>query len=956
MPFELEELEKKIKQIDEYKKNIEALKLNDKYKDYEADLNALRAYKLAIVEKFVNNMQYIKDSAKDFAEFKLNSLREQLNAANQDINEHDTSLQDIYAGEENEEEVNEYFEDLYGTEELENDRQQINRQISSYENYVNDPSWMLQRAFEKNVKFDEGTGYSPQFFSRGICLDSYKNNFLDYKNEVGKINIESFLSVVAEYMSDNFVESNLDDIELPKFSDALLEYSETYINPYDVIPNLKTQQELDEMKEEVENIGNIDQILRDKNSEEYNKYKEYQRYDTIKKATERNAKEIKNLLCGLTTSDGEKYTKRLGEIIAILAEDSEAVVERKIPTIGLQINDKDDYHNYSLMADYVKELFRRTEVFEANSVLYTDGVDFEKIANDAKAKYHGKVSEERVHKFYDSLHKTGRDRVSDRATLYSRINGKESESDRIKEYQNIIKECLNGTSSLSGYDKGKRLAYNTENIGKISADLKNIYNEEYEEQSQTFRLNNQGEVDADLIPKSFNSIGINPENEKQVCEGLLDGDALANEMLLKFNNELNLYRVEGNEKLALENKEDYEDTPNYQRALAKTEGLRCDKNSPLLNDAIATYGRLKDVHDNRRLYWLFHPFKNAHENRALKEMKNTLQTRYGFTNQELNAKVQEVKANATDNINKNFVKNNKENYQALLENQKNNADARKKIITDKLVAIDNEINIKMSNVTFIQSEKLKQGAYIDNVDLSPKKNEMELNEFINHLAKQQAYLKAMNEKPIGGAGLSEEEQQREAQNQLRKEIEGYVDFEGFEHDEAESYSDKAKEVELMIKFAKATDKDQIKMLKDQLDSNNKLNELHKQRRELNSKVRLNKFDQLVSENKDSLENKEIANAIDENKIKADNVLFNKNIKALNEKIEDLEIKNALQESFDESFNKFLDKDMLQNNQEEQTINKLKEKFVLNLDDVSDEKQVEEVKEKQPVIEEEHIEL
>ena len=60
--------------------------------------------------------------------------------------------------------------------------------------------------------------------------------------------------------------------------------------------------------------------------------------------------------------------------------------------------------------------------------------------------------------------------------------------------------------------------------------------------------------------------------------------------------------------------------------------------------------------------------------------------------------------------------------------------------------------------------------------------------------------------------------------------------------------------------------------------------------------------------------------------------------------------------YSESFNKFLDQDMLQNNQEKQTMDKLKEKFDLSLDEVSDEKEVQESKDKQPVIEEEHIEL
>lgn len=946
MSFESKELEKRIKLIDEQLKNIEALKLNDKYQNYEADITALRNYKLAIVDKIVSNMPYIKDSAKDFAEAKLNSLREQLNEANENINAQDESLQDVYAEEENEEEVNEYFEDLYGTNELEVDRQQINRQITSYENYVNDPSWMLQRAFERGVKFDEGTGYSPQFFSRGITLDQFSNNYNDYKEDVSKINIESFLDVVSEYMSDNFIESILDEIKLPVFSSALEEYSETHINPYDVIPNLLTQAELDEMKEAVTDVNNIASISNEEDSVAYNDYKNYQTYDAIKKSTELNAKTVKTLLCGLTTKDGEKYTERLGEIIAVLAEDSEEIADRKIPLLGLKMNDKSDYHNYSLMADYVKELFRRTEVFETNTNLYIDNIDFEKPAKEAQSKYHGKVNEERVHKFYDSLNKQGRERITDRGILYARINGIESESDRLKAYQNIIKECLNGTSSLSGYDEGKKLPCNTKTIGEIASHLRSLYDEEYDEQSKEFRVNNDG-VEVDL-PKSFNSAGINQENEKRICESFLDGNDLSREMLLKFNNELNLYKVEGAEREALNDKDSFEDTDIYKKATAKTEGLQCDKNSPLLNDSIATYGRLKEIHDNRRLYWLFHPFKNASENRALKEMKQTLQSRYGFTNQELNAKVQEVKALATDSINKNFVKGNDANYQRLLENEKANDQERRKIITDKLVAIDDARKLRMENVTFVQSEKLRQGAYIDNVDLSPKKNEMELPDFVNHLKAAQAQLYALNEKPMGGASQDKAEFDKEVEKHLTKEIEGYVDFEGFERDETENYFDKAKEVEIMAKLAKATDEAQIKKLKETLDKTNELNGLKKDRRELNSKLRLNKFNGMVDQK--DLDDLHINNEI------MDESLLNNNLNELNEKINYIEEVNDLEIGYSESFNKFLDQDMLQNNKEKQTMDKLKEKFDLSLDEVSDEKEVQESKDKEPVIEEEHIEL
>lgn len=956
MGFELEELVKRIKKIDEYLKNIEALKLNDKYKNYEADLNALRAYKAAIVDKFVSNMPFIKDSAKDYANEKLADLRANLNTANDEINVQDESLRNIYDAEEDPEEENEYFEGMYGTKELKVERQQLNAKISSYERYVNDPSWMLQQAFEKGVKFDEGTGYSPQFFSRGICLDQFSTNYTDYKDEIGKINIESFLNVVVEYMSDNFIESSLDEIEEPNFSEELEVYNETHINPFDVILNLKTQDELDEMKEEVESVFNIDLIASDINtSNEYSKYQDYKVYETTKKQTELNAKEIKTLLCGLTCFEKDLYTTRLEQIIALLAEDSLDLADRKIPVIGLKINEKEDYHSYDLMADYVKELFRRTELFETNTPSYVDGIDFDKIAKDAKAKYHGRLNVEQAHKLYDNLHKLGKEQITNRAILYNRLNGISSLSSRVKEYQNIIKECLNGTSILSGYDSGVKLSYNSENIGKISSELKRLYTEEYEEQSKTYKLNENDEIDEEAIPKSFNSIGLSADAEKKVCEDLLDGDALASEMMKKFNTELNLYTVSGNEMEVLNNKEDYIDTPIYKKALAKTEGLNCDKNSPLLNDAIATYGRMKEIHDNRRLYWLFHPFKNAKENRVIKDMKNTLTSRFGFTDQELNRKVEEVKTFATDNINKNFVKNNKENYKTLLENEKLNKEQRDKIIIDKLVAVDDEINLKTSNLTFIQSPKLRQGAYIENVDLSPVKNEMEINDFINHLGSQQAYLNSIKEKPLSGAPSINNDEI--SYSQLIKEIESYVDFEGFNHDEEESYFDKAKEVDLMLKLAKSTNKDETNKINEEIEETNKLNDLHKERRNINTFIRLNKFDELIKDNKDKIENKDILMVIDELKINSNKEVLNKNLKELNKVIDNLETKIALDQALEETFNKFLDQDMLQNYQEEKTLDKFKEKFDLNLDDIED-KKVEEKENtnKELVKEEEHIEL
>mgnify|MGYP003330580516 CR=1 FL=1 len=130
---------------------------------------------------------------------------------------------------------------------------------------------------------------------------------------------------------------------------------------------------------------------------------------------------------------------------------------------------------------------------------------------------------------------------------------------------------------------------------------------------------------------SFNRLII-----KDKCEENLDGVKASIDMLRQFNSQLNRFALTAEEHYAIHGFARNEHSKEFEKGTLKENGLQCHKEDVRLNDAIATYGRLKDIHAKRPFFFfLFHPNQNSKEKEAIEYMRNILKNNYKFTDAEL---------------------------------------------------------------------------------------------------------------------------------------------------------------------------------------------------------------------------------------------------------------------------------------------------------------------------------
>lgn len=420
-------------------------------------------------------------------------------------------------------------------------------------------------------------------------------------------------TTAADLMADEEkIDNALETVGDASLSYAADQYAKTGQSVYDVIQNLKTPEVLADMKEELE-LGDYIKNTNDLFKAQYaEKQRAYDYASKIAKGVDRDAKELEKMLGGLTPADGDAYQERLSDIVAYVSKTPAGesvftyagVSADKISTVGGA-------------SRYVSELIGRSEHLSGRKEEMLLDVDFASVTDRAREKAASTSAAELKGQMND-LHKNAARVETDGATIAHYFDGCETAEQVEAAYAKALSDMTGNKMELEGIEN-PRFSHSRADIVRANDYL-----------LRAARMNG---VATDLI---------SGDRIKKTCDRLLNASVNAHDMLCDFNEALNRFSVEGAELVQLAVRKET-DSPDYQIALAKTEGLKRDADPELLKDAVGIYARLKEIHDHRT-FWqkLRHPFRNRDENNALARMKTTLTRDLGMSEEALEQATEEA--------------------------------------------------------------------------------------------------------------------------------------------------------------------------------------------------------------------------------------------------------------------------------------------------------------------------
>ncbi|MCQ2602970.1 MAG: hypothetical protein MJ193_03470, partial [Clostridia bacterium] len=502
--------------------------------------------------------------------------------------------------------------------------------------------------------------------------------------------LEPLFEFYSNMLGEDEVINAIGNVKDPVYSPAFKNYEMTGDNDYDLIKGYRSKEFVNEKNDIVRQLANEAKHRNKATIEDFKKFNnandEYKKYNDIHNATERNANTIKDMLCGLTAADGERYEKRLRAIITLIAKDNRAGNERFMTMVGV---DENLQHDFVTATKYVKELMTRTDSFGADTLTYTENIDFDKICADTIENFDKpEVTQENIENTIAFMGTRGDNFVYDARVIKDMFDECRTPEQVQNAYAKLIEDASKGNSTLEAFAHEK--IRTPEKLAELTEYIDRAYAFKAREDGREIGVANIPGVDNPNINAEKDSPlsmrGITPQFIKDKCEENLDGVKASIDMLRQFNSQLNRFALTAEEHYAIHGFARNERSKEFEKGTLKENGLQCHKEDVRLDDAVATYGRLKDIHAKRPFFFfLFHPNQNSKEKESLEYMRNTLKNNYHFTDAELDARVETVKSKAADSLNRRFVEtSDPERFKNMVTVQK----AKEK---DRMLTYDMEV-------------------------------------------------------------------------------------------------------------------------------------------------------------------------------------------------------------------------------------------------------------------------
>ncbi len=683
-----EYLQSMLDKLNERKNTINKLKLNEEYaaKDYDRDIKAYNDYKNKILIAIAKLQPKLIEKGATLIDEQI----ELNNVLLQDRNlEKQRRTQE--AKNQNPEEANNPLYRITLTD-VTTEIIDINKRIEKLNEYKNAENGIKE--FVKNKYFQEvgevNLHTRMAIYAR-IMVDSGDPSDIESSPEdFADTNFEPLFEFYSNMLGEDEVLNAINKVDLPEFSPALKNYEITGDNDYDLIKGYRSKEfikEKDDIVRQLANNAKNRNVATVEDFDRYNKaHAEHKKYNSVYINTERNADIIKSLLCGLTAADGERYERRLRAIITIIAKDNRVGNEKFMTMVGV---DENLQHDFATATKYVKELMTRTDSFGADTVTYTENVDFDKICVEAIERFdRPETTQEQVENTIAFMGTRGDNFVYDARVIKEMFDGCTTPAQLQNAYAKLIEDASKGNSTLEAFANEK--IRTPEKLAELTEYIDRAYAFKAREDSREIGVANIPGVDNPNInvdkDSPLSTRGITPQFIKDKCEENLDGVKTSTDMLRQFISQLNRFSLTAEEHYAIHGFARNEHCKEFEKGTLKEKGLQCHKEDVRLNDAIATYGRLKDIHAKRPFFFfLFHPNQNSKEKSALEYMRNTLKDTYHFTDAELDARVETVKANATDGLNRRFVEtSDPERFKNMIAVQKSSE-------KDRMLTYDMEV-------------------------------------------------------------------------------------------------------------------------------------------------------------------------------------------------------------------------------------------------------------------------